>query len=159
MDIHVFTTFLGPLTQDTFSVRTIDEHGTMEYTCSYEAGEWDFKMYGKDKLILESQRINLPGKDTFLGRREYRIIWEEKEIGVFKKSYMKKVIVAANTCYPFPGIFRPNIPELNLTFPFSALIWRRKVRSHCLAKESEKAMLSIALTIYVWFTWNALPAD
>jgi hypothetical protein len=159
VEIHVSTTFWEPLTQNKFIVRTIDEKGTKEYKCSYEAGEWNFKMYGEDKLILESQRIKLSGKETFLGRQEYRIIWEGKQIGILKKSFMNKQIIAGNECYPFPRLFRPNISALNLTFPFSALIWRRKVRSYCLETEPSTIMLSIAITIYVWFTWNAIPAD
>lgn len=159
MEIHVSTTFLGPLSQDEFFVRTIDGKDLKEYKGTFEAGEWNFKLYVEDKLILESQRIKLTGKETFLEREEYRIIWQGKEIGLLKKSYMKKDIIAGNKCYPFPILFRPKISSLNLTFPFSTWIWRRKIRSYCLATEPKLIMLSIAVTIYVWFTWNALPAD
>jgi len=159
MEIHISTSFTGPLFQNKFFVGIIDEKGPKEYKGSYEAGEWCFKLYEEDKLILESQRIKLSGKEIFLGRQEYRIIWEGKEIGILKKKYIKKEIIAGTKCYPFPSLFRPKISLLNLAFPFRTWIWRRKVQSYCLATKPNLIMLSIAMTIYVWFTWNALPAD
>ncbi len=159
MEIIVFQSFWGPLTQNKFFVKIIDERNTEEYKGSYDAGEWDFQLYKGDRLILESKKTKLLRKKLFLRYREYKIVWEGKEIGILKRSLGKKEIVTKNERYPFPGIFRRNIPQLRLTFPLSSLIYRRNVRAYCFATEPNKIMLAIAMTIYFWFTWNALPAD
>jgi len=159
MEIFVSTTFLGQLTQNKFFVRTIDEKGTKEYKCSYEAGEWNFQMYRDDKLILESQRIKLSGKKTFLGHQSYTIRWEGNEIGILNRSYFKKKLIFDGKSHPFPKLFKPSIDDLNLKFPLSIWIYRRNVKSNCTAAEPPKIMLAIATTVFVWFTWNALPAD
>lgn len=159
MEIHVSTTFLGPLTQNKFFVRTIDENGTKEYECSYESGEWKFQMYEEDKLILESQRIKLSAKKTFLGRQNYKILWERNEIGIVKRSYFKKEITFDGKNYLFPRLLKPSMDELNLKFPLRTWIYRRNVKSNCTSTETTKIMLAIAMTIFIWLTWNALPAD
>ncbi len=159
MEIQVSTTFWGPLTQNKFFVRTIDEKGTKEYECSYEAGEWNFQMYAEGKLVLESQQLKLSGKKTFFGHQSYKILWEGREIGTLNKSYFKKEITFDGKSYPFPKLLKPSIDELNLKFPLRSLIYRRKVKSNCTSTEPTKIMLAIAITIFVWFTWNALPMD
>jgi len=159
MEIHVYQTFLGPLTQNKFFVRTVAEKRTKEYKCSYRAGEWNFQMYSKDKLILESQQIKLSGKKTFMGHQSYRILWERKEIGILNKSYFKKELIFDGKSHPFPKLFKPSIDDLNLKFPLSTWIYRRKVKSNCTSTEPRKIMQAIAITVFVWFTWNALPAD
>jgi hypothetical protein len=159
MEIHVSTTFLGTLTQNKFFVRTIDEKGTNEYECSYEAGEWNFQMSMDGKLILESQRIKLSGKKTFLGHQSYKLLWEGNEIGMFNRSYLKKEITFDGRSYSFPKLFKLSIADLGLKFPLRTWIYRRNVKSNCTSTEPTKIMLAIAMTIFVWFTWNALPAD
>ena len=159
MEIIVFQTFWGPLTQDKFFVKTIDSKDSREYKGFYQAGEWNFQIYDGENLILES-RIQKTLRQNYLFRyREYKIIWEGTEIGILKRSFRKKEIVTESESYPFPGLFRRKISHLNLIFPFSSWIYRRKVRAYCLATERNKVMLSIAMTVYFWFTWNALPAD
>lgn len=159
MEIHVSTTFWEPLAQDNFSVRTIDGNETNEYKCSYVAGEWQFQMYAGDKLILESKRIRLSGKKTFLGHQSYKILWDGNEIGILNRSYFKKELIFDGKRHPFPKLFKPSIDDLNLKFPLRTWISRRNVKSKCTSAEPRKIMLAIAVTIFVWLTWNALPAD
>lgn len=159
MKIHVSTTFLGPLTQNTFFVKTTDEQETKEYRGVYEAGEWEFQLYAEDKLILESRRIKLSGGKTFLGHRRYKILWEGREIGVVNRSYFRKELIFDGESHPFPRLFNCSVEGLDLKFPLSAWVYRRKVTSECTSAEETRGMLAIATTIFVWFTWNALPAD
>lgn len=159
MEIHISTSFLGSFTQNKFVVKVTDHQNTKEYKGTYSAGEWAFKLYDDEKLIIESQREKLSGKHTFLGRQRYRIFWEGDEIGVLNKSYLGKTIIADDEQYSLPRLFRPYISALKLKFPLSVWIGRRKVKSYCDATESGKIMLAIAITIFVWFTWNAIPAD
>lgn len=159
MEIHVTTTFWGPLTQDKFLVRTIGEKGTKEYKCFYKAGEWGFQMFDEHKLILESRRVKLSRKKTFLGYQRYKILWQGNEIAILNKSYFKKELSFDGKSYPFPTLFKPYIDVLNLKFPLKVWIYRRNVKSICTSTEPLKIMLAIATTIFVWFTWNAVPAD
>ncbi len=159
MEIYVTTTFWGPLTQDKFNVRTVDEKKTTEYKGFYEAGEWKFQMYEGNRLVLESRRVKLSGKRTFWGHQRYKILWEGKEIGILKRSFFRKELVFEGKNYPFPTLFRRSIDDLKLTFPLKSLIYRRNVKSICTATEPVKIMMAIAMTIFVWFTWNALPVD
>ncbi len=48
---------------------------------------------------------------------------------------------------------------LGLEFPLRSLLYRRTVRSRCSSEVPVERMLAVAITIFVWFTWNALPAD
>jgi hypothetical protein len=159
MEIHISTSFWDPLKQGNFSVKVIDQLKTVEYQGTYNEGEWAFKMFGKEKLFLESQRIKLSGKETFLGHQRYKILWEGNEIGILNKSYRKKEIIFDGKSHSFPKLFKPSINDLNLKFPLSTWIYRRNVKSYCTAVETRKIMLAIAMTIFIWFTWNALPAD
>lgn len=159
MEINVSTPFLGPLTQEKFSVKVIDRRDIKEYHGTYDAGEWAFKLFENEKLVLESQRVKLSGKETFFGHQRYKIIWEGIEIAFLNKSYLKKEIIFDEKHYSFPKLFKPSIYDLKLEFPLRTWIWRRKVKSYCTTTEPHKIMLAIAITILVWFTWNALPAD
>ncbi|WP_457571419.1 hypothetical protein [Desulfovulcanus sp.] len=158
MEIQVHTNFLGPLTQK-FFVKAIDDKKSKEYKCAKETDDWDFKMYEENKVILESKRIKLSKKETFWGHQEYEIIYKEKAIGIFKKKYFYKEIVVGEKRFPFPTLLRRNISGLNLQFPFTIWIWRRKVKSYCQTSEENILMLSVAMTIYIWFTWNRIGAD
>ena len=159
MEIIVFTSFLGKLTQEKFTVKVIDDPNIREFQGTYNAGEWAFKLFKNETLILESQRVKLPGKETFLGHQRYRIIWEGKEIAFLNKSYLKREVVFDEKNCPFPRLFKPSIDDLKLEFPLRTWIWRKTVKSYCTTTEQDKMMLAIAITIFMWFTWNALPAD
>ena len=159
MEIIVFTSFLGPLKQEKFTVKVIDGLNINEHHGIYNAGEWAFKLFKNETLVLESQRVKLPGKETFLGHQRYRIIWERTEIAFLNKSYLKREIIFDENNYSFPRLFKPSIDDLKLEFPLRTWIWRRTVKSYCTTTEQDKMMLAIAITIFVWFTWNALPAD
>lgn len=160
MKIIVSTSFLGIITQNKLSVKTVDEFRSIEYSGTYHAGEWEFKLFNNEnKIVLESKREKLPKKQTFLGRQQYTLLWEGREMASVKKSYFKREVVHNEKHLPFPGLFKRSIPEIGLKFPISALLYRRKVKSYCSSKEIEDIMLSIAMTIFTWFTWNAIPAD
>jgi len=157
MEIHVSKTFWGR-SDKRFSVRTIDKDGIVEYEGAHTMCDWTFELHAENKLILESQQIRLSFKESFFyGREEYRIIWERKEIGILKKSLRNKEIFAGDERYPIPGFFLPDIPGLDLLLPFSAFLRRRKTRSCCLETEPNKIMLSLAITIYFWLSWNSDP--
>ena len=159
MKIHISTSFWGPLKEENFFVKVIDQQQTVEYQGTYNAGEWAFKVFEKEKLFLESQRVKLSGKETFLGHQRYKILWDGNEIGICNKSYRKKEIVFDGKSHSFPKLFKPSIEELNLKFPLATWIYRRNVKSYCMAVETRKIMLAITITIFMWFTWNAVPAD
>lgn len=159
MDIKVSTTFWGPLYQNRFSLITRDEKSETTYTGFFEAGDWNFELVAEDEVFLESRRKDLPGRQAFLGRREYEIFRQGRKIGELKRSYLKKELWSDGFRCSFPGIFNPRLSHLGLNFPFRTWVSRREVQSRCQAEEPKLVMLSIAMTIYVWFTWNALPAD
>ena len=159
MEIQVLATFWAPITQERFLVRLHERGVVEEYEGTYEPGRWDFKLHKNDAIVLESQRVKLSSRDTFFGRQQYKICFEGREIGVLKRSYFRKEVMCGERYYPFPTLFRRNIPGLQLKFPLGTWLWRRKVKSYCMADGTEKMMLSIAITIYIWFTWNAIPAD
>lgn len=159
MQIIVSTHFWSPLTQNTFCVKIIDGNTKQEYRGFYEAGEWNFRIFKDDELILESRRLPLSGRKIFSGHKNYEILWEAKKLGILKKSYMRKEIIYGEYRLVIPGLFTPEIPELKLRFPLKSLIYRRTVRSICFASNRSEIMLAVAITIFVWFTWNALPAD
>lgn len=159
MEIQVSTSFLGSITQDKFSVKTIDHQNTKEYEGTYNAGEWAFKLFEEERIVLESQRVKLPGKETFLGHEQYNIFYNGEQIAVLKKSYLKRHVIFNEKQYDLPKLFKPSISELRLTFPTSTWIGRRKVKSYCTAVESDKIMLGIAITIFMWLTRNAISAD
>ena len=104
MEIYISTSFLGPLTQSKFSVKVIDRQNTKEYEGTYNAGEWVLKLFEKEKLVLESQSVKLPGKETFLGHQRYEILWEGEQIAVLNKSYFKNRIVFNEKQYDFPKL-------------------------------------------------------
>ena len=114
MEINVSTSFLGPLTQEKFSVKIIDGGNMKEYQGTYDAGEWAFKLFENERLFLESQRVKLSGKETFLGHQRYRIIWEGMEIAFLNKSYRKRKITFNERHYSFPKLFKPSIYDLKL---------------------------------------------
>jgi len=159
MEINVSTSFPGPLTQERFSVKIIDGRDVKKYKGTYDAGESAFKLFENEKIVLENQRVKLSGKKTFLGHQRYKISWEGKEIAFPNKSYLNRKIIFNEKHYSFPRLFKPSIYDLKLEFPLRTRIWRRKVKSFCTTTEPHKIMLAIAITIFVWFTWNALPAD
>jgi len=108
-----------------------------------------YPKWGKSCLKKKSSQ-----KESITGLQEYDIIYNKKVIGTFKKRFLKKEIIADEKKFPFPRLFNRNISGLNLEFPFSCWIWRREVKSYCYATDPNIIMLSIAMTIYVWLTWN-----
>jgi len=159
MEIQVTTTFLGPLTQNKFFVRLIDDRETREYKGKYEAGKWEFELFYEEKLILESREVKLPGKETFLGHQKYEVFFEGEELAVLNKSYLEKEIIFRDKSYSFPKLMKPSIPDLKLKFPLRTWVSRGTVKSNCRATRAHEIMLAIAITIFIWFTWNAIPAD
>ena len=159
MEIQVSTSFFGPLTQNKFFVRLVDDRETREFKGKYDAGEWKFELFDEKKLILESRKVKLSKKETFLGHQKYEVFFEGKELAVLNKSYLKKEIIFRRKSYSFPKIFRPSIEELKLKFPLRTWISRSTVKSSTWASDIQEIMLAIAITIFIWFTWNAVPAD
>lgn len=157
MRIRISTTFWFPLVQDTFFV-ALDER-KKAYIGRFRSGEWSFELYEGKTLVLASRRIKLPRKETFLGHQRYSIVWQDQEIARLHKSWFRKELFVGQACYRLPGLFHRDLPALCLTFPWWSLLWRRTVTSYCTASEPVTQMLAIAVTIFVWFTWNAVPAD
>lgn len=94
-----------------------------------------------------------------MGHKKYRIFSGEEELCCVNKSLFKKEISVDEQGYSFPGVLRRSISELELSFPLWSLLWRRRVKSYCVSNNQRKLMLAVAITILVWLTWNALPAD
>lgn len=159
MKICVFSTFWNPLKQDTFTAQIKHEQQVIEYRGEYEAGSWSFKLFDESGLILESRQKTLPKRETFLGHQDYQILLKGSELADLNRRYTGKRIIFMEREYPFPKFFERTIPDLNLTFPMTAWVHRRKVRSTCTSPDETKQFLSIAMTIFIWFTWNAIPAD
>jgi hypothetical protein len=160
MKIVVTSTLRGHITQDRFSVRLFrNANAEREYRGEFEAGSWEFKLYHGDNIILQCQRISLPTKESFLGLKTYSILYESEELCKVKKVLFKKTVIWNGHEYAFPTLLRPRIPDMNLRFPRTSLLWRFAVRSYSDTTDPEKIMLAIVLTILVWLTWNALPAD
>jgi len=159
MEIQVSTSFLGHFTQNKFFVRLIDDRETREYKGKHEAGKWEFELFDEEKLILESREVKLSGKKIFLGHQKYEVFFEGKELAVLNKSYLKKEIIFRDKSYPFPKLLKPSIPELKLEFPLKTWVSRGTVKSNCRAEDAQEIMLAVTITIFIWFTWNALPAD
>lgn len=157
MRIRITTTFWFPLVQDTFFV-ALDER-KKAYTGHYTSGEWSFELYENGILVLASRRIKLSRKETLLGHQRYRIIWQDQEIALLHKSWFRKELIVGQRRYLLPGLLHRDVPGLALTFPLKSLLWRWSVTSYCQATEPETLMLAIAATIFVWFTWGAVPAD
>ena len=158
MEIRVYTSFFGPITRR-FFVKLSAPAGKRVFDCSKETDGWDFMMLDGSDVVLESRRKKLTMKETFLGHEEYDIIYRGSIIGVFKKSLFHKEIVSGENRFMFPRLFNRAVPGLKLEFPLSVWLWRRTVAGYCRAVEEKTVMLAIAMTIYIWFTWNRVGAD
>ena len=159
MKIQIFSTFWNPLNQDSFTARLNEGHQVVDYKGEYEAGAWAFKLFDEKQLVLESQRVTLSKKDTFLGHQAYRIYLRGKELAELSRLYARKRLAYNGREYAFPKLLQPTISGLNLRFSLATWIHRRKVKSYCTALDEERRFLSIAVSIFTWLTWNAIPAD
>lgn len=144
MEINVWTTFRGHLAQNRFSVSCSHGEDRRTYPCTYEAGQWSFSMYDQDRLVLESRPKPFV-KKGFWNHQEYDLLWEGQAIGLMKKSFCGKVLVADRKALSFPGLFRPEVPELGLRFPLRSLLWRVRVRSFCQAAVNFKKVVVCSL--------------